>query len=75
MLKPKAEDASPSEVAECNFTPSEVHALEDKHHRRPFSSLDSFWRFSGFEGLCPLGFRVERTRALALALEFVVSCM
>eukprot|EP00439_Symbiodinium_sp_Y106_P031710 s2090_g3.t2 len=26
-------DASPSEVAECNFTPSEVHALEDKHHR------------------------------------------
>ncbi|CAE7532198.1 PGA4 [Symbiodinium microadriaticum] len=26
-------DASPSELAECNFTPSEVHVLEDKHHR------------------------------------------
>jgi len=35
-------DASPSEVAECNFTPSEVHALEDKHHR-PTCPSEAIW--------------------------------
>ena len=28
-----AQDASPQEVAECSFVPSEVHALEDTHSR------------------------------------------
>jgi len=35
-------DASPSEVAECNFTPSEVHVLEDKHHR-PTCPSEAIW--------------------------------